>query len=332
MADSYEKSSAEITDAFSSLGPARAQEITALVTGPDGNAVVQQSTTIDAATLAQAQTDKSAVLNVTGGGTFDLGTLPSTLKVLVFTVPVVINGQTFFGTVLLGPGDDSVNFSLTQAASGSTTGTTIDAGAGSNTVVASSGADIVYVGSGAKDTIEGGAGVDTIIITGKMAAFALKVVGSKVVGDNVTLGTHLEATNSEIMQFDDGVVVNAANANEAAMARFYEVVLNRTPDAAGVLSWMDGMRAGKTMLIDAANGFLHSAEASAKGIDTLPNSAFLDTLYEQAFGRAADAAGKADWLRGFDQGMTRAEVVVGFAVSPEAEIVITGVHTITGLI
>lgn len=333
MADSYEQTASSVADAFSSLGEERANQIAALVTGDDGKAVIQAAATLDAATLAEAATNGTEVLQISGGGNFNFDALPTSVKVLVFTEPVVINGQSFVGTVLLGPGNDSVNFSLTQVASGDATGATIDPGAGSNTIVGGAGADIVYVGAGAKDTIDGAAGVDTLKISGKKADYSIVVNGSKVVASNASLGTSVEASNSEIMQFDDGVVVNASNVSEASMARLYEFMFNRAPDAAGMKYWLETMRAGKINLVDAASGFLGSAEAQANGITPATDSAtFIDALYLRGLDRPADAGGKAYWVDQLANGASRAEIIAGFTSSEEAQITIVGVHTITGSI
>ena len=355
MADSYEQNAATITESFTtSLGEERAAQIAALVTGSGGNAVVQVVSTLSNETVAQIAEAGATLVQVDSAGPVTLTTVPDSLKVLVFSSAsgVAFDGTNFGGTLLFGSGNDRVNLNYdwgstvvggagtdliySQAAAGATTGSgatgmTIDPGAGSNTVVGSAGADIVYVGAGAKDTVNGGAGIDTLKITGKQADFTITVSGSKVTADNAKSGTHLEATNSDILQFDDGVVVNASNVSEAALARFYEVIFNRTPDAGGMEFWLAGLRDGNFQLVDAANGFLASNEASALGVNTLSTSQFLDALYQQAFGRAADAGGKAFWTSALDDGLaSRAEVIVGFAESAEASVVITGVNTITG--
>ena len=330
MADAYAQSQQQIETAFASLPKVVAEQIVKSVLGSDNVATFKAVTTIDSTTLNAAATEKVEILQVSGGGNFNLNNVPSTLKVLVFTEPVVINGTTYSGTVLLGPGNDSANFSLTQVASGSSEGVTIDPGAGSNTVVGSAGADKVYVGAGAKDTVDGGAGVDKLIISGKQSAFTFKIDGNKVIAENTATGTRVEATNSELFQFDDGVVVNAANSGEAAVARLYEVLLNRSPDAEGMKYWLEVARSGKLNIVEAAQGFIGSAESQAKGVATMTDSQFLDLLYSQAFGRAADDGGKAYWLDKMAHGVTHDSVAIYFAESTEASVVVTGVNTITG--
>lgn len=329
--DSYEQTVDDVMDVFSSLGEDRAAEIAAMVAGEDGQAVVQAVSALNASTLQQVAVNKVEILQVDGGGEFNIDSLPSTVKVLVFSEPVVINGKSFQGTVLLGPGDDKVNFSLIQAASENANGVDVDPGAGNNTVVATAGADIVRIGQGAHDTVEGGGGVDTLKIAGKVAEFALSLHGSALVAEASSAGTSVQATNAEILQFDDGVVVVASNQNEAALARLYEFLFGRTPDADGMKWWLETMRETGISVVDAAAGFLYSQEAREHGITASSDiSTFLDEIYQQGFGRAADAQGKAWWADQMaNHGVTHAEVVAGFAASEEAGILITGVKMIS---
>jgi serralysin len=52
--------------------------------------------------------------------------------------------------------------------------------------------------------------------------------------------------------------------------------------------------------------------------------AFITLLYNNVLGRKPDATGLADWQRAFDQGSSRAEVLIGFSESPENQANVIG--------
>jgi hypothetical protein len=96
----------------------------------------------------------------------------------------------------------------------------------------------------------------------------------------------------------------------------YYTALGRIPEASGLSYWVQQFQNGMTLpQINAS--FANSPEFQGKYVN-LNNSAFLDKLYLNTFNRSADAVGKAGWLNGLDSlGMSRAEVVSGFAASAE---------------
>lgn len=335
MADSYEVTPDTLTNTLggSSLTPDQVNAIVSLVTGDDGKAVIQAVDTLDTATLNAAGANNVEVLQVSGGGNFNFDTLPPSVKVLVFTEPVVINGQTFSGTVLLGPGNDETNFSFVQVASTTDVGVVVNPGGGHNTVVGSAGVDTVTVGTGAHNTVNGATGVDTVKVVGGKNGFTITVSGNQVVVQSADGNTAAQVTNSEILQFDDGVVVVAGNQDEAALARLYEFMFGRTPDAEGMRWWIEQVRGGAINLIDAAGGFLNSQEASTNQINPSTDpTAFVNGLYQQGFHRQADAEGLQFWVDQLNSGMSQAEVIARFAASDEAGVTITGVLTVNGTI
>lgn len=97
--------------------------------------------------------------------------------------------------------------------------------------------------------------------------------------------------------------------------RAYQATLDRNPDVAGFLSWIDRLSDG-TSLITVLNGFVESQEFK-NTYDTLDDGAFVDQLYLNVLDRAADEAGRQNWVTQLTDGTSRAEVALGFANSLE---------------
>ncbi|MCB1333016.1 MAG: DUF4214 domain-containing protein [Roseivivax sp.] len=100
-----------------------------------------------------------------------------------------------------------------------------------------------------------------------------------------------------------------------AVYRLYGATLARDPDAGGFAGWTGRLAAGAT-LVAASRGFVASAEFQAT-YGTLNNGQFVDLIYQNVLGRAADAAGRAHWVGQLNQGVSREQVVLGFSESPE---------------
>lgn len=97
--------------------------------------------------------------------------------------------------------------------------------------------------------------------------------------------------------------------------RLYQATLDRAPDQAGLLSWVEKLADGRTFL-SVVQGFVGSTEFQQQ-YGSLDNRAFVTQLYDNVLNRAPDAAGLANWLAKMQAGMTRAEVVQGFSQSAE---------------
>lgn len=122
----------------------------------------------------------------------------------------------------------------------------------------------------------------------------------------------------------------------APVARLYYSAFERIPDAAGLGFWLQNAQAG--MSLDAiADAFVLTREF-AEVYGAARNADFIDLIYQNALGRAPDAAGKAHWVEQLAQGhASRADVLGAIAASPEmaaatsaAIKVIAQYHGITG--
>jgi hypothetical protein len=101
----------------------------------------------------------------------------------------------------------------------------------------------------------------------------------------------------------------------ADIARLYKAVLDRAPDAAGLQFW-DAKADGGMTTADMANHFAQSNEFQTR-FPGASDADFVQMVYANTLGRAGEAAGEAFWLDQLTHGMTRGEVVAGFADSHE---------------
>ena len=192
---------------------------------------------------------------------------------------------------------------------------TVVLGDGDDTVHAGAGDDLVVVGGGS-NFIDGGAGRDVAEVAGRSRAdYTLRVQDGKLVmvqADAAAPGVNtLDAI--EVLRFADA---EADTSQRGTVARLYEALLERAPDAAGIDFWVAAVERGMG-LDEVAQYLLDSREAQQSGAHA-GNAAYVESLYGAVFGRAADAGGLAHWTGALDAGLlTRAEVALALADSRE---------------
>ncbi len=105
--------------------------------------------------------------------------------------------------------------------------------------------------------------------------------------------------------------------SEAAMqvARLYDTVFGRRPDAPGLVFWKDALEGDTATLSQVADAFAGSAEFRAQH-GSLGNRDFADALYVNSLDRPADQAGLDFWAGRLDAGAARSEVVLAFRRAP----------------
>lgn len=101
----------------------------------------------------------------------------------------------------------------------------------------------------------------------------------------------------------------------AEIVRLYKAFFARLPDSAGLEHWVQARRSGLD-LARVADSFASSAEFAAT-YGHLSNEAFVDRLYHNVLGRAADSEGLAYWVGILGGGSSRGTIVVGFSESTE---------------
>lgn len=97
--------------------------------------------------------------------------------------------------------------------------------------------------------------------------------------------------------------------------RLYQAYFLRLADESGFSYWLE-QRASWTPLADISSAFASSSEFQTR-YGSLTNEAFVDLIYANVLDRAADAEGRAYWIWALSNGMSRGEVMVGFAESSE---------------
>lgn len=128
-------------------------------------------------------------------------------------------------------------------------------------------------------------------------------------------------SDEHVAQLAPALTAGVFIADQAAadVARLYDGVLGRAPDAAGFPGWTAAVHSG-TSLGTVAQTFLGSAEYAAQHPGGVTDQQFVDALYATALGHPADAAGEQGWLGMLAHGATRADVAVGISESAEAHL------------
>jgi len=96
--------------------------------------------------------------------------------------------------------------------------------------------------------------------------------------------------------------------------RFYTDMLGRSADATGLQYWVDLLSDGVISGVDMAHGFGSSTEFINRNLN---DNDYLTALYQTFFDRTPDTAGLVYWLDKLQNGVSRSEVLEGFANSKE---------------
>ncbi|WP_272874785.1 DUF4214 domain-containing protein [Roseomonas marmotae] len=101
----------------------------------------------------------------------------------------------------------------------------------------------------------------------------------------------------------------------AEVARLYDTLLGRGPDAAGLVTFTALLQAGSNG-VEVARGMLTSVEYQ-QNVGNVADDAFVASLYRTALDRTPDEAGLAFWTDMLAQGLSRAEVALAISESDE---------------
>jgi len=189
-------------------------------------------------------------------------------------------------------------------------------GATGNDVLNGGGGNDVLIGLGGNDTLNGGAGIDQASYSGLFRTYgATTVAGVTTLNGGAVEGIDT-LTSVEHILFADGKFSSDPDSAGAQIIRLYDAALGRGADPLGLDFWVDQIEDRGATVVTAANSFVSSTEfLSVAG--NLSNAQFIDYIYQQALGRAADSDGKAFWTGQLDSGLTRGEFVVGISESSE---------------
>lgn len=187
------------------------------------------------------------------------------------------------------------------------------------------GADDDFVAGGiGDDTVIGGSGND-ILQGGRSDSgqwdFYLKADGTLSARHQTAMFAPQQSETVQLAEINTSLrVMDFLSADKGTLgdiALLYHAAFGRAADIGGLNFYL---RDGGTPA-QVAESFTHSAEWAGLGLDQLSDSAFVNKLYQQVLGRAADAGGYQFWLDDLSGAhgvkASRASVLTGFALSAE---------------
>lgn len=101
-----------------------------------------------------------------------------------------------------------------------------------------------------------------------------------------------------------------------SVARLYQAGLGREPDQGGFEFWMQQYTNADRGLLGMSNFFVASDEFQLR-YGNLDQDGFINQMYENVLRRPADDGGLVYWNGRMSDGMTRGELLMSFAESPE---------------
>lgn len=156
-----------------------------------------------------------------------------------------------------------------------------------------------------------------------MSAEFIKQIYSTILGRNADSEGEAYWTQQITSGASSGVDLTLGFLKSAEFVNFYEpitklyyTVFNRIPDAGGLDFWVDAFKGGAS-LTAIANEFANSAEYIATYGSSQSNDAFLEAAYQNVLGRKPDSEGQTYWLGQLTGGVSKAEVLAGFTMAPE---------------
>ncbi|MBB3120043.1 DUF4214 domain-containing protein [Pseudoduganella violacea] len=205
-------------------------------------------------------------------------------------------------------------------------------GGGGNDILGSAGGNDILDGGADNDTLVGGIGNDTLIggngndvLQGGRSdqgawSFSVNAKGEIVASHEQAVfapGQNEAVQMAELNKLPELAFLNAGKDKLADLGLLYHAAFGRAADIGG-LNFYTGVKASLTSV---AASFAASAEWKAAKMDTIDDEAFLNKLYEQVMGRAADKGGFEFWTKALSGGygvkVTRADVLLNFALSDE---------------
>ncbi|MGZ3183717.1 MAG: DUF4214 domain-containing protein [Telluria sp.] len=333
----YDSDTSTVTSALQSSSPAvftddTISKILALTTHTDDTKVVIATATPDASGNVSV-TPGAEVVMIQGGNLFQTQVKPpANAPVLIFEgkggVAATINDGTTVPAHAAGVVDRVVvgtagndNIVIADAKN-----THITLGSGNSFVTTGAGADTVVAGLG-NSTIAGGTGHAIVELKGSASDYQVSQVNGHAVVVNATTHTTTDITKIQYVQLDSGkALVFANDSNQAAISTLFQSTFGRTATSTELTTWFNKAAAGES-LTDIAAELARTTEFQTH-TSTLSDTDFVNALYQQTFGRAAEDAGLAYWLNALQTGgATRAQLTASFADIASHTLDHTSLHT-----
>ncbi len=211
--------------------------------------------------------------------------------------PVAFEGNALANAFAADNGDDTLM--------GMDGADTLDGGAGNDRLEGGRGTDVLI----------GGVGLDTAVFAGAYAPARISETDTGLLVRGIDSRVNTVNGDIERLEFANGTMAYDIPGSElGVVTRLYMSALDREPDA-GVLFWQEALFDGMTW-IELAEAFVESPEF-AELYDAPDAEGFIDALYWNVFDRAPDQEGYDFWLTAFQDGTSRAEMLVHFSESDE---------------
>jgi hypothetical protein len=139
--------------------------------------------------------------------------------------------------------------------------------------------------------------------------------GSQTVTAAITANTGSARSGSVLIAGKTYTISQAAtDMVREFVNRFYQVVLGRSADSAGLNYWTENLKNGTMAGADVAREFILSDEFINRALD---NAAYVQVLYAAFFDREPDQSGYSHWINSLNNGVNRSEVLNSFISSQE---------------
>lgn len=244
-----------------------------------------------------------------------------------------VNGGNVTGMGLENSNDTVTGTTLSDIMDGRSGNDTLYGGNGNDNLSGGEGNDVLY-GQVGDDSLVGGSGNNQLFGgDGSDTALYLGIRNTLDITDNGD-GTYTvnrdaieDLLNSiEFIGFDDGSMsvgyAVEVRDNQEEFSRFYNALFGRLPDDAGLTYWVndliDTSFGGRGNTIQgAAQAFTEGTEFQSLYGSSVDNYQFINLLYQNILGRAADQAGYNYWISEINQSGNRGGMIVSFANSGE---------------
>ncbi|WUR12320.1 DUF4214 domain-containing protein [[Empedobacter] haloabium] len=255
-----------------------------------------------------------------------------------------IYGQGGADTLLGNGGDDQLFSGVIYNPNGNlpdTVGDRLEGGSGNDTLTGADGIDTLLGGEGndsllggigndelaggvGSNTVDGGAGVDLAVLSGKWSDYTFARTATNIGFKNTTTGSTETLSNVERVHFDDMYRAYDIDGTAGQVFRLYQATFKRPADIAGQGFWMGLIENGRFDIYEVAQRFIESEEFQRTYGSAPSDTDFLTNLYRNALHREPDQPGLDSWLHSISLGVSRAEILYGFAESAENQAQVIG--------
>ena len=322
----------------------------------DGTTSVASSSTTVTVAEGRTETAKTFYLQISGLDTdpvsgsekssADLESIPYSLPEIIDELGLNYTKEEIDRLVLLRD-HTYVNYSLEQSLSGPYVfelQITVDAyfkdsipafheGSEAADTLVGTPADELFRGRAGDDIIDGAGGTDAARFSGLSGQYSVVITADQLeVRDRMNGRDGRDVlTNIEVLKFDDqsvdfgnlGWIEHVSRSDVISLTQLYIASLGRVPDVKGMLFWMEAIASGLSVK-EIAMQFATQPEFAVRFPDGTSADEFVDAIYDNVLGRAAESEGKTFWVEVLtanvvDRGVFVAEFLGGVTVEDDGD-------------